>query len=144
TVLPGFRAVHVHLGLIDPSELLAGGIATVIDCGWIPEVARTWLDDPRLPEVRIVGAFLTCPGGYPSDRAWAPEGSVREVTVTDAAIAVDEQLAHGAEFIKVALNSAAGPVLDDATLRAIVTRAHARGARVMRSEEHTSELQSRE
>src|SRR5690606_30256941 len=110
---------------------LAGGIATVIDCGWIPEVARTWLDDPRLPEVRIVGAFLTCPGGYPSDRAWAPEGSVREVTVTDASTAVDEQLAHGAELIKVALNSTAGPVLDDATLHAIVARAHARGARVI-------------
>lgn len=131
TVLPGFRDVHVHLGLVDPNKLLAGGIATVIDCGWIPEVARTWIGDPNLPEVRITGSFLTCPGGYPSDRAWAPPGSVREVTAADAAAAVDEQLTHGAEYIKVTLNSVAGPVLDDATLRAIVTRAHARGSRVI-------------
>lgn len=131
TALPGFRDVHVHLGLVDPSTLLANGIATVIDCGWIPEVAASWVGDAALPEVRICGAFLTCPGGYPSDRSWAPAGSVREVTAQDAASAVDEQLAHGAEFIKVTLNSAAGPVLDDATLRAIVARAHARGARVI-------------
>ncbi|HRN30389.1 MAG TPA: amidohydrolase, partial [Terrimesophilobacter sp.] len=103
TALPGFRDVHVHLGLVDPSTLLANGIATVIDCGWIPDVAATWIGDPRLPEVRISGAFLTCPGGYPSDREWAPPGSVREVTARDAAAAVDEQLAHGAEFIKVVL-----------------------------------------
>lgn len=131
TGLPGFRDVHVHLGLVDPSTLLANGIATVIDCGWIPDVAATWLGDPALPEVRICGAFLTCIGGYPSDRSWAPPGSVREVTIRDAAAAVDEQLAHGAEFIKVALNSAAGPVLDDATLRLIVARAHSRGVRVL-------------
>ncbi|MBX3094234.1 MAG: amidohydrolase [Cryobacterium sp.] len=131
TVLPGLRDVHVHLGLIDPTEFLAGGIAAVADFGWIPEQARAWLDDPNLPEVRIVGAFLTCRGGYPSDREWAPPGSVREVTVTDAAAAVDEQLAHGATGVKVMLNSTAGPVFDDATLRAIVTRAHSRGAKVV-------------
>lgn len=131
TVLPGLRDAHVHLGLIDPNELLAGGIAAVIDRGWIPEQARTWVDDPNLPEVRVVGAFLTCKGGYPSDRAWAPAGSVREVTLTDAAAAVDEQIAHGAGVIKVTLNSTAGPVLDDDTLRAIVSRAHARGVHVI-------------
>lgn len=131
TALPGFRDVHVHLGLVDPSTLLTNGIATVIDCGWIPQVAAAWIDDPALPEIRICGAFLTCPGGYPSDREWAPPGSVREVTVQEAAAAVDEQLAHGAECIKVTLNAVAGPVLDDATLRAIVGRAHARGVRVI-------------
>ena len=131
TVLPGLRDTHVHLGLIDPNELLAGGIAAVVDCGWIPEDARTWADDPNLPEVRVVGAFLTCKGGYPSDREWAPPGSVREVTLKDAAAAVDEQLALGAHGIKVTLNSTAGPVLDDDTLRAIVARAHARGVKVI-------------
>lgn len=131
TVLPGIRDAHVHLGLVDPSTLLANGVAAVIDCGWIPEVAATWIGDPSLPEVRIAGAFLTCPGGYPGDREWAPPGSVIEVTAQDAAAVVDEQLDVGAEFIKVVLNSAAGPVLDDATLHAIVARAHARGARVI-------------
>lgn len=131
TVLPGFRDAHVHLGLVDPSTLLENGIATVIDCGWIPEVAASWIGDPTLPEVHIAGAFLTCPGGYPGDREWAPPGSVLEVTAQDAAAAVDEQLGYGAEFIKVVLNSTAGPVLDDATLHAIVARAHARGARVI-------------
>lgn len=76
------------------------------------------------PVIEYAGAFLTAPGGYPSDRAWAPAGSVREVPDADsAATAVDEAATAGASLIKVALNSEAGPVLDDGTVRAIVAAA---------------------
>ncbi|WP_193509368.1 amidohydrolase family protein [Cryobacterium sp. BB736] len=128
TVLPGLRDAHVHLGLIDPTALLAAGIGAVDDCGWDPDAARTWAADQHLPEVRFAGAFLTAPGGYPSDRDWAPTASVLEVAGTDdAGAAVQRQLDAGASFIKVTLNAAAGPVLDDAKLCAIVGEAHSRG-----------------
>jgi hypothetical protein len=76
------------------------------------------------PVIEYAGAFLTAPGGYPSDRTWAPNGSVREVSdAASAAAAVDEAAAAGASLIKVTLNSEAGPVLDDATFRAIAAAA---------------------
>lgn len=76
------------------------------------------------PVIEYAGAFLTAPGGYPSDRSWAPDGSVREVPdAASAAAAVDEAAAAGASLIKVTLNSEAGPVLDDATFRAVVAAA---------------------
>ncbi|GAB3041517.1 hypothetical protein GCM10027052_24070 [Parafrigoribacterium mesophilum] len=132
TVLPGFTDAHVHMGLIDGSALLRAGIATVDDLGWDPAVAQRWTADPALPTVRFAGAFLTAPGGYPAGRAWAPPQSVVEVhSPQAAATAVDTQLAAGASFIKVALNSESGPVLDDPTLAALVAQAHAAGTTVV-------------
>ncbi|HEY9499100.1 MAG TPA: amidohydrolase [Terrimesophilobacter sp.] len=132
TVLPGFTDAHVHLGLVDGAALLAGGIAAVDDLGWDPAVAQHWRSDRTLPTVRFAGAFLTVPGGYPSGRSWAPPRSVVDVpTPGTAAAAVDAQLAAGASFIKVTLNSEAGPVLDDETLAALVACAHAAGTTVV-------------
>jgi len=132
TVLPGFTDAHVHLGLIDGSALTAGGIAAVDDLGWDPAVAARWARDPALPAVRFAGAFLTAPGGYPTGRAWAPPRSVVPVrSPQSAAAAVDAQLAVGASFIKVTLNSDSGPVLDDTTLAALVAHAHAAGTSVV-------------
>ncbi|MBD8079940.1 amidohydrolase family protein [Cellulosimicrobium arenosum] len=138
TLLPPFTDAHVHLGLIDATALLPHGIAAVHDLGWVPDVAAGWAraaesaEATRLPQVAFAGAFLTAPGGYPSGRAWAPDGSVEEVaSPAEAVAAVDRQLAVGASFVKVALNSAAGPVPDDVTLAAIAARAHARGATVV-------------
>jgi imidazolonepropionase-like amidohydrolase len=57
---------------------------------------------------------------------------VREVaTTTDAAAAVDAQLAAGASVIKITLNSEAGPVFDTDVLRVIVGSAHERGMPVI-------------
>lgn len=131
TVLPGFRDAHVHLGLVDGSGLLAGGIAAVHDFGWTLELARNWPDTQHLPAVSIAGQFLTARGGYPSSSAWAPRGAVLELDgPDDASVAVDSQLAAGASFIKLVVNTDAGPVLDDPTLAAIVAHAHARGTPV--------------
>lgn len=81
--------------------------------------------DASLPLVRFAGAFLTAPGGYPTDRSWALPGSCREVSsVEDAVTAVREQQALGAHFIKVVLHTGAGPSLPDRTLDAIVSTAH--------------------
>src|SRR4051812_3095053 len=64
--------------------------------------------------------------GYPADRPWAPPGSVRELTgPADGVRAVDEAAAYGHDLIKLELHSGA-PLLDDATLRAVVRAAHQR------------------
>lgn len=131
TLLPGFRDAHVHLGLVDGGAIARAGIASVDDFGWDPEVARTWPADAALPSVRYAGRLLTAPGGYPAEAGWAPEAAVETVaSPAHAAAAVDHQLAAGASFIKVALNSEAGPVLDDPSLLAIVGHAHACGVSV--------------
>jgi imidazolonepropionase-like amidohydrolase len=79
----------------------------------------------------VAGPFLTAPGGYPSDRPWAPRGSWREVRSTgDAATAVAECRAAGAELIKVTAN-ASGPMLSAPVLRAVVDAAHAEGLPVV-------------
>ncbi|MGW8567265.1 amidohydrolase family protein [Isoptericola sp. NPDC055881] len=132
TLLPPFTDAHVHLGLVDPAPLRARGVAAVHDLGWIPRVIADLAADPALPRVAFAGAFITAPGGYPSDRSWAPAGAVDEIgDPSAAAAAVDRQVDAGASFVKVALHGTAGPVPDDATLAAVVERAHARGRDVV-------------
>jgi hypothetical protein len=132
TLLPPFTDAHVHLGLVDPAPLRARGVAAVHDLGGVPDDVAALASDPALPRVAYAGAFLTAPGGYPTDRSWAPAGAVEEVGDPAAAVdAVDRQVAAGASFVKVALHAGAGPTPDDATLAALVARAHERGRDVV-------------
>lgn len=136
--LPPFVDHHVHLHLIDPHALAAGGIAGVVDLGGDP-VALAQLPKDGMPHVAYAGAFLTAPGGYPVGRSWAPPETAREVSDASlhpgvaggAATAVDEQAAFGASVIKVALNSASGPVFEADVLDAVVTAAHERSLPVI-------------
>ncbi|GAA5201458.1 hypothetical protein [Microbacterium jejuense] len=136
--LPPFTDHHVHLHLIDEASLAPGGVAAVLDLGGDP-VALAQRDPHSIPRVAYAGAFLTAPGGYPAGRPWAPPATVREISDASthpgvaggAATAVDEQVSFGASVIKVALNSTAGPVPDDATLDAVIATAHERGLTVV-------------
>lgn len=136
--LPALTDHHVHLHLIDETRLPDGGIAAVLDLGGDP-AALARRRHAGMPHVAYAGAFLTAPGGYPSGRSWAPDAIVRIVSDPSthpgvpggAATAVDEQATFGASVIKVALNSAAGPVLDRRTIAAIVECAHARNLPVV-------------
>ena len=129
-LLPGLIDHHVHAALIQPEELLAAGVTTIMDLGWAPteiwplvERARR---DPGLPHIHAAGPFLTAPGGYPSRQPWAPPLVAIEIDDPAAASrAVRSLAAHHPATIKVTLNSQAGPVVDDATLRAIVRAAGA-------------------
>lgn len=133
TLFPRLIDHHVHLGLIDPYALMAGGITAVDDLGWIPaEVARlrdaSRSPESGLPAVSVAGALLTCPGGYPSTSGWAPKGSWAEVRdAADAQAAVDAQVAIGASFIKFTMNSEAGPAPSDELAATIVAAAHTAG-----------------
>ncbi|MFE5670735.1 amidohydrolase family protein [Agromyces sp. NPDC056523] len=149
-MLPPLVDHHVHLQLATADGAVAGGIAAVVDLGADPGAIAGIARTEGLPHVRYAGAFLTAIGGYPSDRPWRPEGSVRELPSVDGdagagadaerarerehralagpvEAAVEEQRSFGASLIKVALNSVAGPVFDPPTLDAIVAAAHAHG-----------------
>ncbi|MGN6125473.1 MAG: amidohydrolase family protein [Humibacter sp.] len=136
TLFPRLTDHHVHLGLIDPSGLLAGGITSVVDLGWIPAEASRMRRDAAfpgstLPEVHIAGAFLTCVGGYPKGRDWAPDDAVVELAKpSEAELAVRAQVGLGASVIKVTLNSDAGPVPSEELLEAVVSGARANGVPV--------------
>ncbi|WP_341953088.1 amidohydrolase [Salinibacterium sp. TMP30] len=131
-LLPGFRDSHVHLGLIEPRSLIAGGLAAVDDLGGDPGRLIEWASDNMVPALRYAGAFITAPGGYPATRAWAATLSVCEVSTPEQAIAVvAEQVAAGASLIKVTLNTDDGPVIADETLDAVVEYSHSRGCEVV-------------
>lgn len=124
-----FTDHHVHLQLVDRTPLRDSRLGLVMDLGanpdWIRGVAA---EEHGHVVVRYAGPFVTVSGGYPSDRDWAPEGSVREVPdAAAAAAAVEELAAAGASFIKVVVNSDAGPVLGDDAFRAVAGAAAAHG-----------------
>lgn len=153
-VIGGFTDHHVHLQLLDHLLLQESTLGRVVDLGANPSVvaslsaqlggARNASADPG-PHAVIVdfaGAFLTPVGGYPSDRDWAPAGSVREIADTaSAARAVTEMADAGAACIKVACNATAGPVFDDDLFRAIVAAASARGLPVVAHAEGRGQAQ---
>jgi hypothetical protein len=124
-LMPGIIDRHVHLGLVDAAALADSAVVEVHDLGWVPRIARGWkIDPPTGGIVRIAGPFLTAVGGYPVDRAWAPSGSVHELAgPADGIRAVEEAVAHKHDLIKLVLHSG-GPLLDDATLLAVVRAAH--------------------
>jgi len=100
--------------------------------------------DPAVggPAIEYAGAFLTAPGGYPSDREWAPDGSVRELNdAAQAAEAVAEMADADAHCIKVASNTVAGPVFGDELIRTVVDLAAARGLPVVAHAEGSGEAQ---
>ncbi|MGV8876428.1 MAG: amidohydrolase [Rhodoglobus sp.] len=131
-LLPGFRDAHVHLGLIEPHTLIAGGLAAVDDLGGDPQRLSRWANDHTVPAVRYAGAFITAPGGYPSDRRWAKDLAICEVATTEHIVAaVAQQVAAGASMIKVALNADDGPVLSDVHLTTLVKYAHECGREVV-------------
>ena len=130
TLLPGLVDTHVHSALADLGTVRAGGIAEVWDLGGDPaavaELAVRAADPGSgLPRIRYAGPFLIAPGGYPSDRSWAPAGSCREIrTAADAGSAVADAWTAGSSLIKVTAH-AGGPQLDQTILKALVTAAHA-------------------
>jgi imidazolonepropionase-like amidohydrolase len=129
-VLPGLCDAHVHSALVELSTVWAGGVSSVWDLGGVPAKVAA-VAARGTPTVRFAGPFLIAPGGYPSDRAWAPAGCCREVrSAADAAEAVGEARARGATLIKVTAH-AGGPLLSDSTLAAVVDAAHRAGLPVV-------------
>lgn len=136
TLLPGFIDCHVHLGLVRPGRVLAGGVTTARDLGWparkIFRLAGELAVNPLAgPGLLAAGPMVTARGGYPARAGWAPRGSAEEVgSAAQAAAAVLELARRGAAVIKVAQEPRLGPTLPIDVLRAIVGAAHGRGLSV--------------
>lgn len=135
-VTGGFTDWHVHTALIDTDALRGGPLTRVWDLGANPDnivdLAAVHAVSDDLPDIRYAGPFLTAPGGYPSDREWAPAGSVHEVTDPTLALhAVRFLVGEDAGCIKVMLHTHAGPTPSDAVVRAIVREASLHGVPVV-------------
>ncbi|MDQ4215656.1 hydrolase [Microbacterium capsulatum] len=142
TFIGGFTDHHVHLQLADPAGLADSRLGRVLDLGSEPDAIARLAADPPGISISYAGAFLTPPGGYPSDRAWAPAGSVREVADReDAETAVAEMSAAGASVIKIASNHDAGPVFADELIHAIVRIADRLGLPVVAHAEGAGQAQ---
>ncbi|WP_353807833.1 amidohydrolase family protein [Agromyces sp. SYSU T00194] len=139
--LPPLCDHHVHLGLVEARAIVSGGVAAVLDLGGDPAVLSRLADAHHSPQIAYAGAFLTAPGGYPTDRDWAPDASVRAVPTgrlehhqagrTPAEAAVEEQHAFGASVVKVTLHVDDGPVFDADGLAEVVAAARTAGLPVV-------------
>ncbi|MEV4737677.1 MULTISPECIES: amidohydrolase family protein [unclassified Microbacterium] len=145
-IVGGFTDHHVHLQLVEQELLAQSRLGRVVDLGGDPGVMTVLAEGARATRIEYAGAFLTPVGGYPSDRDWAPDGSVRQIvneasSTSAAADAVAEMADAGASCIKVASNRTAGPVFDDIVFRAIVEAASAHGLPVVAHAEGRDEAQ---
>lgn len=125
-VHPAFIDSHVHLAFRPEAEAMAaGGIAAAVD---LAAPLSFLADPPTQPRILNAGPMVTAVGGYPT-RSWGAGGYGIECADRDEALAaVDTLVEAGADLIKVPLHGE--PELSDATLSAVVTRAHDRGLKV--------------
>lgn len=125
TLLPGFIDAHVHLQLSDPQACLRGGVTTLRDLGWVPQVifARQAELRAKGPYLLAVGGMVCRPQGYPSQAGWCPPETALPVADEAAARRTVAALARaGAGAIKVTL-----PL---PRLAEVVGEAHARHLKV--------------
>ena len=135
-VMPAGADRHVHVGLGDLDAIVRRGVTAVRDLAWpadriFPIAEASEMPGFRGPLVTAAGPMLTAPGGYPTQEAWAPEGT--GIGIDDAASAgaiVAELAARGSAVIKVALNADAGPTPSDSVLAAICDAAAEHGLSV--------------
>ena len=123
---PGFIDSHVHLVFLPGAKAMArGGVVAAVDLA-----APLAAFDGDFSPLRVVlaGPMVTAVMGYPT-QGWGAGGYGIECADASAAVAaVDLLHERGAGVIKVPVTGA--PTLDDATLTAVVERAHEHGLKV--------------
>lgn len=141
TLLPGLIDAHVHLP--NPIEkashqALVLGVTTQLDMfnsGDRLKLIKKLEAEDRvdLADMRTAGSGATVPGGHPTQMGGGP---IPTLTAPDQAQAfVDARIAEGSEYIKIihddgstwAWTTKRVPMLDNATMRAVVEAAHKRG-----------------
>lgn len=144
TLLPGLMDAHVHLPLFPITaaaealqQTLAFGVTTSIVMGAAPSqfVARLReLEDADAPDVSAIlsaGIYATVPGGHPTQMGGGGFPTVTGAGEADVFVAA--RLAEGSDFLKIIYDDVEQylgrklPTLDEATVAALVTAAHARG-----------------
>lgn len=130
-IVPAGIDSHVHLDYLRaPLPMAAGGIAVAVDLAAPIAVFDERKAGEFAPlELLVAGPMLAAPGGYPT-QSWGSGGFGVECASTEEALAAVDDLAdRGASLIKISLEN--GPRLSDATIAAVVTRAHERDLRVL-------------
>ncbi|MCK6549842.1 hypothetical protein L6R52_28655, partial [Myxococcota bacterium] len=126
-LVPAFVDAHVHLAYRPAGgALVARGVAAVLDLAAPLDFLPSLADGGRahLP-LRVIssGPMITAVDGYPTE-SWGRDGYGLEVATPDEGVrAVDTLHAAGAQLVKIPLGDV--PSLDDATLAAVIDRAHA-------------------
>jgi imidazolonepropionase-like amidohydrolase len=144
TLLPGLIDAHVHLpafGSADAlQQMLAFGVTTGVVMGVHP-LAVSRLKDIKASDAPDVAALLsaglvaTAPGGHPLQMdGGGPGGAYPTLTTAGEADGwVAARLTEGSDFIKIIYDDTSDayartlPTLDEPTVAALVTAAHARG-----------------
>lgn len=124
-LVPAVIDSHVHLTYWPVADELArSGVAAAVDLA----APMSSLAEPSAVRLLASGPMITAPSGYPVT-SWGRGGYGLEVSSAGAAVDAVELLhARGARVVKIPVTAA--PVLDDATITAIVARAHELGMRV--------------
>src|SRR6516164_6447328 len=141
TLLPGLFDAHVHLP--NPIEKashqsLVLGVTTQLDMfnggERLKLIKKLQSEDrPDLADMRTAGTGATVPGGHPTEMGGGP---IPTITAPDQAQSfVDARIAEGSDYIKIIHDDGSTwawatkrvPMLDNATMRAVVEAAHNRG-----------------
>jgi len=144
TLLPGLMDAHIHLPAFPITSMadalqqtLAFGVTTSVVMGAAPSqfVARIkGLEDTDpldLASILSAGIYATAPGGHPTQMGGPPFPTLTAPSEADAFVAA--RVAEGSDFLKIIVDDLAWmreqkvPTLDEATVAALVTAAHARG-----------------
>jgi imidazolonepropionase-like amidohydrolase len=142
TLLPGLFDAHVHM----PNQMedaahqaLELGVTTQFDMfnggDRLKKIKQMEAEDrPDLADVRTAGIGATAPGGHPTQMGG---GAIPTLNKPEEAQAfVDARIAEGSDYIKIIHDDASTwsfwtkgriPMLDNATMHAVVEAAHKRG-----------------
>jgi imidazolonepropionase-like amidohydrolase len=141
TLLPGLIDAHVHFP--NPVEkashqALVLGVTTQLDMfnagDRLKLIKRLESEDrPDLADMRTAGTGATVPGGHPTQMGGGPIPTIK--ASEQAQSFVDARIAEGSDYIKIihddgstwAWTTKRVPMLDNATMRALVEAAHKRG-----------------
>jgi imidazolonepropionase-like amidohydrolase len=141
TLLPGLIDAHVHI--VDRAEdaarqALKLGVTTQLDMfsggERMKKIKKIEAEDPSdVSDLRTAGVGATVPGGHPSQMGGPPFPTI--TGPEQAQDFVDARIAEGSDYIKIIHDDGSTwnwttkrvPMLDNATMRALVEAAHKRG-----------------
>lgn len=141
TLLPGLIDSHVHItdqAEEDSRQALVMGVTTQLDMfsggERLTRIKKVELEyRPDIADVRTAGVGATVPGGHPTQMGGPPLPTI--TAPSEAQSFVDARIAEGSDYIKIihddgstwAWTNKRVPMLDNATMRALVEAAHKRG-----------------
>jgi imidazolonepropionase-like amidohydrolase len=135
TLLPGFIDAHTHTFADVLPQALAFGVTTQLEMFTNPGMSARWKEEQRgagvagRADVFSSGYLVTAPGGHGTQFGMP----IPTINAPDSAQAfVDARIAEGSDYIKIVYDDGGAyslkrPTLDQATVKALVDAAHARG-----------------